>query len=109
MACDRRIIFRVSAHWRAAARMPDIGRLCDDACGRFASVSAGWRALSIVPSMRFPALGHRAVHAVEFREFGGLPDTASRFVVPDPVIFTIPISLAAFLLDASAAGPGCWS
>jgi len=86
--------------------MPDIGRLCDDACGRFASVSAGWRALSIVPSMRFPALGHRAVHAVEFREFGGLPDTASRFVVPDPVIFTIPISLAAFLRDAPRLAQG---
>src|SRR5262245_55562763 len=109
MAGDRRITFRELPHRRAAARMPDIGRLCDDACGRFASVSAGWRALPIVSSMRFPALGHRAVHAVEFREFGGLPDTASRFVVPDPVIFTILYQPAAFLRDASAAGPGCWS
>ena len=54
------------------------------------------------PRMRFPAPGHRAIHAVEFRGFGWLPDTACRFVALDPVIFTVPFSLAAFLRTALA-------
>ena len=38
----------------------------------------------------------------KFREFGRLPDTAGRLVELDPVIFSVPFSLASFLREALA-------